>query len=290
MFKILCLDGGGARGYFTSYMIKRIEEKYNIKAYEYFDLIVGTSTGAIIAGGLGLGLDTEEIFEIYEKESKNIFKKRAFPNNGIIGSMFSNEYLLKLISKKYMNKDFFDLKTNLMITSTDVTRAVPVIIKSWEQNDISLIDAVISSSSAPCYFDPFKLNDTYYSDGCIWANNPALIAFSDAISKDSFNKKEDSKEVYIFPESGRKYHNKSCQCLNPACEKVYITPAIKSRFKQCDICKKKGYKGNQAVFCFFHSGEVYHRGDCPSVDKYYEKIQKREAISRGYSACSICGG
>lgn len=189
MFKILCLDGGGARGYFTSYMIKRIEEKYNIKAYEYFDLIVGTSTGAIIAGGLGLGLDTEEIFEIYEKESKNIFKKRAFPNNGIIGSMFSNEYLLKLISKKYMNKDFFDLKTNLMITSTDVTRAVPVIIKSWEQNDISLIDAVISSSSAPCYFDPFKLNDTYYSDGCIWANNPALIAFSDAISKDSFNKK-----------------------------------------------------------------------------------------------------
>ena len=68
--------------------------------------------------------------------------------------------------------------------------------------------------------------------------------------KDSFNKKEDSKEVYIFPESGRKYHNKSCQCLNPACEKVYITPAIKSRFKQCDICKKKGYKGNQAVFCF----------------------------------------
>ena len=108
--------------------------------------------------------------------------------------------------------------------------------------------------------------------------------------KDCFNKKEDSKEVYIFPESGRKYHNKSCQCLNPACEKVYITPAIKSRFKQCDICKKKGYKGNQAVFCFFNSGEVYHRGDCPSVDKYYEKIQKREAISRGYSACSICGG
>ena len=51
-----------------------------------------------------------------------------------------------------------------------------------------------------------------------------------------------------------------------------------------------GYKENQAVFCFFHSGEVYHRGDCPSVDKYYEKIQKREAISRGYSACSICGG
>ncbi len=108
--------------------------------------------------------------------------------------------------------------------------------------------------------------------------------------KDSFNKKEDSKEVYIFPESGRKYHNKSCKCLNPACEKVYITPSIKSRFKQCDICKKKGYKENQAVFCFFNSGEVYHRGDCPSVDKYYEKIQKREAISRGYSACSICGG
>ena len=108
--------------------------------------------------------------------------------------------------------------------------------------------------------------------------------------KDCFNKKEDSNDVYIFPESGSKYHNKSCRCLNPACEKVYMTPAIKSRFKQCDKCKKKGYKGNQAVFCFFNSGEVYHRGDCSCVNKYYEKIQKREAISRGYSACSLCGG
>ena len=57
--------------------------------------------------------------------------------------------------------------------------------------------------------------------------------------KDSFNKKEDSKEVYIFPESGRKYHNKSCQCLNPACEKVYITPSIKIAFLSSVIYAKR---------------------------------------------------
>ncbi|WP_068267688.1 patatin-like phospholipase family protein [Caviibacter abscessus] len=195
MFKILCLDGGGARGYFTSYMIKKIEEEYNIKAYEYFDLIVGTSTGALIAGAIGLGIDINEIIDMYLNQSKMIFKTRPFPNNGAIGSKFSREYISNLIHNKYQNKSFEDLKTKVIITATDVTTGLPIIIKSWKKNKLNLIDSVLSSSSAPCYFDPFPVEDTYFTDGCIWANNPVLVGLSQAVSEKEFNKSIDEIKI-----------------------------------------------------------------------------------------------
>lgn len=108
--------------------------------------------------------------------------------------------------------------------------------------------------------------------------------------KDIFNKNDKAEFVYIFPESGTKYHNKNCRFLNPSCEKVYLSTKIKSHFKPCEKCSKKGFKDGQAVFCFFNSGSVYHLGDCNSVEKYYEKIEKKEAVNKGYTACQVCGG
>lgn len=195
MFKILCLDGGGARGYFTSYMIKKIEDEYKIKAYEYFDLIVGTSTGALIAGAIALGIDINEINDMYINDSKMIFKPRAFPNNGAIGSKFSREYISKLVRDKYKNMSFEDLKTKLIITATDISTGLPIIIKSWENNKLNLIDSVLSSSSAPCYFDPFPVDDTYFADGCMWANNPVLVGLSQALSDKEFNKSIDEIKI-----------------------------------------------------------------------------------------------
>ncbi len=55
MKKILSLDGGGIRGALTLGFLKRIEEKKqelhgkDYKLSSYYDLIGGTSTGAIIA-------------------------------------------------------------------------------------------------------------------------------------------------------------------------------------------------------------------------------------------------
>lgn len=185
MFKILCLDGGGAKGYFTAYMLNKIEEEYNIKINEYFDLIVGTSTGALIAGGLGADVPISEMVEIYLNENSKIFEKKKF-NVGVFSSIYSNDYLKNILKFKYKGLKLKDCKTKIMITATDVINKDPILFKSWEDTDISILDAVISSSSAPLYFDPHKLNEKYYSDGCLWANNPSLVALSEVLSKDYF--------------------------------------------------------------------------------------------------------
>lgn len=189
MFKILCLDGGGMRGYFTAQIIKNIEKRYNIKVNEYFDLIVGTSTGAIIAGALAIDLNVDEIIDIYLNESKNIFKTHIL-KKGIFSSKYDINLLNSLIKEKYRNKNFSDTKCNLIITTTDINDNLPIVLTSFDRNnDISLIDAVTASSAAPVYFNPYKINGKYYCDGCIWANNPSLVALSYALDKKVFNKK-----------------------------------------------------------------------------------------------------
>jgi hypothetical protein len=75
-FQILCLDGGGLKGIFAAAILAAIEEDLNTTAIDHFDLIAGTSTGGILAIGLGLGLRPREILDFYVNEGKTIFSDR----------------------------------------------------------------------------------------------------------------------------------------------------------------------------------------------------------------------
>jgi patatin-like phospholipase/acyl hydrolase len=57
--KILSIDGGGIKGVFPAAFLADIEETLEDPLHSYFDLIAGTSTGGIIA--LGLGWDSEHL-------------------------------------------------------------------------------------------------------------------------------------------------------------------------------------------------------------------------------------
>jgi len=72
-FQILSLDGGGIKGLFSAAVLAAIEEDLGINVVDHFDLIAGTSTGAIIALGLGLGMRPREIVQFYACEGPKIF-------------------------------------------------------------------------------------------------------------------------------------------------------------------------------------------------------------------------
>ena len=61
LFRVLSLDGGGAKGFYTLGALKEVEALVGCRLCEKFDLIYGTSTGAIIAALLGLGKSADEI-------------------------------------------------------------------------------------------------------------------------------------------------------------------------------------------------------------------------------------
>jgi len=73
MKQILAIDGGGIKGVFPAAFLAKIEETTGKRIVDHFDLIVGTSTGGIIAIGLALGLPASEILQFYESYGPKIF-------------------------------------------------------------------------------------------------------------------------------------------------------------------------------------------------------------------------
>ena len=49
--------------------------------------------------------------------------------------------------------------------------------------DIPLVEAILASSAAPTYFDPVYVGDSLLADGGLWANNPSILAVTEAVSK-----------------------------------------------------------------------------------------------------------
>src|SRR4051794_29196396 len=82
--RVLSLDGGGVRGAFSLALLEKLEaevarlEGRSVRLCDWFDLIGGTSTGAIIATALALGFHSAEVREFYERLAPRIFKKSIF--------------------------------------------------------------------------------------------------------------------------------------------------------------------------------------------------------------------
>lgn len=151
--KILSLDGGGLKGIYTLNVLIRIEKDFNIDFSKDFDLIIGTSTGAIIASLLAFGVKPKEILDRYLKYSNEIFddnynKKMT---RGLFSSLYNNKILIKIVKTELKDYTLKDLKTNLIIPSFNLTKSEIYIYKSYENNKISLEDAIIASSSAPIF-------------------------------------------------------------------------------------------------------------------------------------------
>ncbi|RSD26095.1 CBASS cGAMP-activated phospholipase [Mesobacillus subterraneus] len=197
--KLLCIDGGGVRGVFPIAILQAIEEEYGKPVGDLFDLIAGTSTGAIIAASAALGKPMQEVMESYQTYGEKIFDRKA--KVGYFKSVYSDRYLRRLLKKAFHEFALSDIRKPLVIPAVDITHGKPYVHRSdygfaeEEELSIKLWDAVLSSCSAPIYFPPNNVNNQYLSiDGGLWANNPSLVGVTEALH----HFKADLAEIKIF--------------------------------------------------------------------------------------------
>lgn len=189
--KVLSLDGGGIKGYLSAKILFNIERLLNqegdknVNIGQRFDLIVGTSTGGIIACALSIGKSAKEIFELYESLIPKVFTSKT---KGFFKAKYSNEILRKELKNILGDKTLKDVKTKLCITSVDVENSSPRFHKSdyFDRNtprqDEKLIDLALATSAAPTYFPLINTkHSTNLTDGGMVANNPSLVALTEAI-------------------------------------------------------------------------------------------------------------
>ena len=101
---------------------------------------------------------------------------------------------------------------------------------------------------------------------------------------------EDSTEVWIFPLSGTRYHDKNCTYVRATVHSCVLTNALKRQYSPCAMCGSGNLPAGSIVFCFDGEDTCYHQGSCRSIKRHTIVVDQSEAEEKGYTPCSKCGG
>jgi patatin-like phospholipase/acyl hydrolase len=188
--RVLSLDGGGAKGFYTLGVLREVEAMVECPLHEKFDLIFGTSTGAIIAALLALGRSVKEIGDIYENHVPTVMRMK---------SRAEKSATLAILGDKVFGDATFDkMKTGVGVVATRWLTERPMIFKtSIDQAHgrkgtfspgfgVTVSEAVQASCSAFPFFERKTVKTdkgdlVELIDGGYCANNPTLYAIAEAI-------------------------------------------------------------------------------------------------------------
>lgn len=191
---VLAIDGGGIRGLVPALLLKDLEEAQGVQVKDVFDLVVGTSTGGILACASAVGFEASTVVDLYRERGPKIFKRTWRNRIRNPGGMFRPRYTIAQLYDElhdiFRDKRLDDQDLGPMIaTSYDMRSGTPVFFKSrsWRGTPIRQIylrDIAYATAAAPTYFPPVDINDGngggYMVDGGVHSNDPAMVAWVEA--------------------------------------------------------------------------------------------------------------
>jgi hypothetical protein len=187
--RILTIDGGGIKGVFPAAFLAELEDWLEQPIADYFDLIAGTSTGGIIAMGLGLGLTAGELLQLYKERGADIFPSKRVTSSlrRILRAKYSSEPLRAAVEQTFGDRRIGHSRKRLLVPSLDLASERVYIYKTahhptlTRDYKISAVEVALATVAAPTYF-PIHLSDEgAYVDGSLWARNPLALAIVEAI-------------------------------------------------------------------------------------------------------------
>ncbi|MDP2249409.1 MAG: CBASS cGAMP-activated phospholipase [Methylophilaceae bacterium] len=222
-FRVLSLDGGGVRGIYTASLLQQLAlriSRFTGNSAESgldlggrFDLIVGTSTGSIVAAALVAGVPLEEVVNLYRTRSSQIFHSpQPVQRGGCLdklrvalwalrhGPTAANqphalsEALRSVLQEETMEQVYLRRGIALCVPSVDATTNRAWVFKTphhkrlTRDNRYRLVDVCLASAAAPIYFPIHGVKDPdgggqnhWFVDGGLWANNPVLVGMVEAL-------------------------------------------------------------------------------------------------------------
>lgn len=207
-FRILSIDGGGMRGIVAARMLETLEQYLDRPLQNYFDLITGTSTGALIAASLMMGHSPTELVKLYLNRGHEIFPYQSWfsPQRlpllrkyGISAPKFSDHGLINVVRSLGLDRPLSAVSpdplasTKLMVISYDTMRRLPIFFKSWRHEkwyaQVPIWQACVCSAAAPVYFPaqrllvpaPDEVLEFSMIDGGVGANNPVACGVAEAV-------------------------------------------------------------------------------------------------------------
>lgn len=208
--RILSIDGGGIRGILPGMLLVALEKKLQERAKkptariaDYFDLVAGTSTGAILCSAYvcpdatgNPKFSAQEAVNFYLQDGDEIFDVGIWKNITSLGGVSDEKYSATEL-ERVLKTAFGDTKLSELLKPTcfvayDVSSRLPVIFKQHsavaKKRDFLVRDVLRGTSAAPTYFEAARIYSLpplpqkyVLVDGGVVANDPALCAYSEAI-------------------------------------------------------------------------------------------------------------
>jgi uncharacterized protein len=193
--RILSIDGGGIRGVIPIAILAYIEARTGKPISQLFDLVAGTSTGAI----LGLGLTAQnrlgeplytaaEICKLYEQEIPNIFRNPQTWLGNLLMPKYKSFAFQKVLRNFLGDSLLSGALTDLLIPCYDIEHRLPFVFKSRSaraesQCDFRMKDVALAASASPTLFHPVRVPTpggfVCLVDGGVFANNPTMLAVAE---------------------------------------------------------------------------------------------------------------
>ncbi len=190
-FQILSLDGGGSKGIFIAALLAGLENDLQQPVVKHFDLIVGTSTGGIIALGLGAGLSPAQIVDFYLRDVHLVFPgpKGYRTARRLLTSKYDGRGLAAAVKRVIGAKLLGESKVPLVIPAFNIaenkvhlfkTPHHPRFRRDWR---LTMAEVAVATSAAPSFFPAHRLSNggMRLIDGCVWANNPIMVGVTEAV-------------------------------------------------------------------------------------------------------------
>lgn len=204
--KVLSIDGGGIRGIIPGMILSEIERKVGKPTASIFDLLAGTSTGALWALSMARPnthgkpmYKAQNIVDSYESQSKSVFSRsfwhKFIPLSGLFTHKYSSQNRQQVALQYFGNTLISEALTPILVPSYELEQATPFFFKTTDAQKNKYLDFLFSevaqaTCAAPTYFEPFIIDSPkdpmvkHYAfiDGGVVANNPAMCAYVEAKS------------------------------------------------------------------------------------------------------------
>lgn len=213
-YRVLSLDGGGMRGIYTGAFLARLTDQFARKRGDPaldlglgFDLITGTSTGAIVGCALAVGRPMSEVVALYREHGRKIFPHRLTGKRSAIyrasqgnrfvrqGDAALREALHGVLGETTMLDVFEQRGISLSIPAVLMSEHRAWVFKKTPKSGVRddhypLVDVCTATSAAPIYRSLAAIDDPntpggppqVFADGGLWANNPIMVGLVDALT------------------------------------------------------------------------------------------------------------
>ena len=195
-YRILSLDGGGIRGIYAATILAAIEEKITsgVPIADYFDAIAGTSTGGILALGLGFKKPAALIKQFYVEGGKRVFPEFWSQHRRL---RFMRQLFLALHDQRVLESLLYEMFGDALLGESSARLVIPAFLgpetqiavlktdhhPDFEKDHLMMAwEVARATSAAPTYFPGHAGDDYVFLDGGVWANNPIMTAVVDALS------------------------------------------------------------------------------------------------------------